>query len=77
MDAIARLAESNTVVLVLPSGSIDATGLFAASKTLVETNPRAFVELTGLLAASYPMLVRFPSGSTLAITPRCPVKYSR
>ena len=28
---------------VLPSGSIDATGLFAASNTVVDTKPRAFV----------------------------------
>ena len=47
--AIARLAASNTVEAVFPSGSMDATGLLAASKTVEETKPNALVVVTGRL----------------------------
>ena len=66
MLATARLATSNTVVLVFPRASTVATGLLAASKTVEETNPRAFVIFTSRLPASNAKLVRFPSGSMLA-----------
>ena len=61
------LAASKVIDVLLPKGSIDATGRSSASYRLVVVLPSGFIIRTWRLAASYAVDVRLPRGSMTAI----------